>query len=122
MFIDSHFAEEIDLGNIADEAYFSKFHFIRLFKSIYGLTPHHYLSRVRIDRAQQLLKQDLSISEICFAVGFNSTTSFTGLFKKHTKLSPSEYQLRHRAREIEIKKSPLHFVPNCFAEVHGWSK
>ncbi|PZR36256.1 MAG: AraC family transcriptional regulator, partial [Azospira oryzae] len=55
LFIDQHYAEHIDLNNIADQASFSKFHFIRLFKTIYGKTPHHYLTQVRIDQAQLLL-------------------------------------------------------------------
>ena len=50
LFIDTHFAENIDLDNIADEAFFSKFHFIRVFKDIYKKTPHQYLSFVRIER------------------------------------------------------------------------
>jgi len=48
LFIDTHFAEPIDLNAIADEAYFSKFHFIKQFKSIYKRTPHQYLIHVRI--------------------------------------------------------------------------
>jgi AraC-like DNA-binding protein len=54
LFIDSKYADKIDLDNISDEACFSKFHFIRLFNSIYGKTPHQYLTFVRIEKAQQL--------------------------------------------------------------------
>ena len=56
LFIDNNYAENIDLDNISDEAYFSKFHFIRLFKNIYGKTPHQYLIFVRIEKAIELLK------------------------------------------------------------------
>lgn len=122
LFIDSHYEECIDLSNIADEAYFSKFHFIRLFKKIYGKTPHHYLTQVRIDRARLLLAQNLSVSEVCFRVGFSSATSFAGLFKKSTGVSPSVYQGRQQKRLSEIASRPLHFVPNCFAETHGWKR
>lgn len=45
LYIDNHYANNIDLNDISDEAYFSKFHFIRLFKSIYGKTPHQYLTQ-----------------------------------------------------------------------------
>ena len=55
LFIDGHFGDDIDLDNIADEAYFSKFHFIRLFKTIYNRTPHQYLTIVRIENAKQFL-------------------------------------------------------------------
>jgi AraC-like DNA-binding protein len=52
LFIDARFSDNIDLHNIADEACFSKFHFIRLFKTVYGKTPHQYLKQVRIENAK----------------------------------------------------------------------
>ncbi len=55
LFIDSNYTDNIDLDNISDEAYFSKFHFTRLFKKIYGRTPHQYLTFVRIEKAMLLL-------------------------------------------------------------------
>lgn len=122
LFIDTHFAENIDLNNIADEAYFSKFHFIRLFKNTYGKTPHNYLTQVRIDIAKKLLIKNFSIMEVCFQVGFVSTTTFSGLFKKSVGLSPSAFQLEQQKRKNQIASSPLLFIPNCFAEIHGWTK
>ena len=61
LFIDSNFAERIDAGEIADEACYSKFHFIRTFKSIYGWTPHQYLTHVRVERAKEILEQGVSV-------------------------------------------------------------
>ncbi|HYG50869.1 MAG TPA: AraC family transcriptional regulator [Flavobacteriales bacterium] len=49
LFIDQNYADNIDLNNIADEVYFSKYHFCRQFRKIYGKTPHQYLIRVRIN-------------------------------------------------------------------------
>src|SRR4051794_17484294 len=86
LFIDEHFGEALDLDNIADEAYFSKFHFIRLFKTIYHRTPHQYLTKVRMEKAKYLLQQGTAVAETCFAVGFSSVSSFTGLFRKYTKM------------------------------------
>lgn len=122
LFIDSRFNESIDLDNIAGEANFSKFHFIRLFKSIYGKTPHEYLTGVRIDKAKQLLEQNVSVTDTCYKVGFESLTSFTALFRRFTKASPSAYQQRSKQRQDAIRKSPLHFIPNCFAEQKGWKE
>jgi AraC-like DNA-binding protein len=122
IFIDNHYAEKIDLKNIADEAHFSKFHFIRLFKDIYGKTPRHYLTEVRIDKAKSLLAANHSVSDACFSVGFDSVTSFTGLFKKLVGYTPSAFQLQQQQRKAEIKQRPLHFIPNCFAETYGWVK
>ncbi|MFN8333850.1 MAG: AraC family transcriptional regulator [Cyclobacteriaceae bacterium] len=121
LFIDAHFSETIDLENIADEAYFSKFHFIRLFKSIYGKTPHQYLISVRVEQARLLLQQGMSVTETCSGVGFESLTSFTALFKKYVRLSPSEYQRRHFEREEQIRTAPLDFIPACFATRYGWN-
>src|SRR6478736_2882544 len=116
LFIDEHFSENIDLENIADYAYFSKFHFIRLFKSIYGKTPHQYLTIVRIENAKALLQIGNPVNDTCFAVGFDSVSSFSGLFRRYAKLSPATYQQLYKKRQEKIKNSPLQFIPNCFAE------
>ncbi|MDO3640703.1 helix-turn-helix transcriptional regulator [Mucilaginibacter sp. L3T2-6] len=120
LFIDAHFAERIDLNNIADEAFFSKYHFIRLFHSVYNKTPHQYLSFVRIEQAKALLRTEISVANACYAVGFESVTSFTGLFKRLAGQTPAAYQLAQRQRQAEIAKAPLKFIPNCFAEKKGW--
>lgn len=122
LFIDQHYPENIDLNNIADEASFSKFHFIRLFKKIYGKTPHHYLTQVRIDHARLLLMKATTISEVCFSVGFGSVTSFTGLFKKLVGLTPSAYHHQQQKRNAAMQGQPLQFVPNCFSQMQGWIK
>lgn len=122
LFIDKHFSEVIDLENIADEAHFSKFHFIRLFKSIYGKTPHQYLIAVRIEQAKLLLQQGSTVTEAGSGVGFESITSFTGLFKRFARVAPSEYQRRFIERRQQIRETPLKFVPACFASHQGWDQ
>ena len=121
LFMDNNFADNINLDNIADEALFSKFHFIRLFKQTYNKTPHQYLTAVRIEKAKQLLLIKKSISEVCFSVGFDSISSFTGLFKKTVGLTPSAYQIQQHAIKEDIDQSPLKYIPNCFAEKKGWT-
>jgi AraC-like DNA-binding protein len=122
LYIDSHFDEDINLNNIADEAFFSKFHFMRLFKSTYGKTPHQYLTTVRIDKAKLLLQTGIAVGDVCFSVGFGSISSFTGLFKRITSLTPSAYQQQQLRRNAEIANTPLKYIPNCFAEKKGWTK
>lgn len=120
LFIDSHYTENIDLGNISDEAYFSKFHFIRLFKKIYGKTPHQYLTFVRIEKALELLKENKPVSEVCYDVGFESLGSFSGLFKRIVGFTPSAYLARQQKIKAQIINAPLDFIPGCFAEKNGW--
>jgi AraC-like DNA-binding protein len=120
LFIDDHFAEKIDLDNIADEAYFSKFHFIRLFSDVYKKTPYQYLSFKRIEKAKELLANELSVSQVCYMVGFESVSSFTGLFKRMVGQTPAAYQLKRHQRKMEVAEAPLKFIPNCFAEKNSW--
>ena len=122
LFIDEKYFEKIDLHNIADEAYFSKFHFIRLFKKIYGTTPHQYLKLVRIEKAKQLLKDNVPVTETCYAVGCESASSFSGLFKGVVGVSPSVYLAQQQQLKAAIAEAPLDYIPGCFAEKKGWVK
>lgn len=122
LYIDSHFTEEIDLDNIADQAHFSKFHFIRLFKSIYGQTPKNYLIIKRMQEAKKHLANGHSVLEAGLMVGLESPTSFTNMFKKLSGQTPSAFQKNEIRRNLEIRETPLRFVPNCFAENLGWAK
>ena len=122
LFIDNNYANAIELDNIAGEASFSKFHFIRLFKRIYNQTPHQYLTLVRIEKAKLFLQTEMAVADVCFSVGFDSISSFTGLFKRITSTTPSFYQKLQLQRMEEVKLMPLKFIPNCFAENYGWTK
>src|SRR5215813_2221007 len=82
IFIDTNFAENISLNEVAGKAYCSKFHFLRLFKLLYGKTPHQYLTEVRMAKAKEFLQTALPLSEVCLLVGFNSISSFKDLFKR----------------------------------------
>jgi AraC-like DNA-binding protein len=95
-FIDKHAASNITLEDIAAHSCLSKFHFIRLFKKCYGTTPHQYLTEIKLVKAKQLLQSGTSVSATCFLLGFTSTTSFTGLFKKNTGLAPLYYLRRKK--------------------------
>lgn len=93
-FMDKHYEEKLKLDKIAKEANFSKFHFIRAFKSVYGRTPHQYLITIRIQKAKTLLEKGFKVTEVCFLVGFDSVSTFTSLFRKSTGLNPSSFQKR----------------------------
>src|ERR1700733_8966644 len=76
LFIDEHYAEKIDLHGIADEAHYSRFHFIRQFKNTYRQTPHQYLTGVRIENAMKLLTSGMAVAAVCETVGFDELSSF----------------------------------------------
>lgn len=122
LYIDAHYASKLDLANIADEACFSKYHFMRLFKTSYGKTPHQYLTEVRINRALELLADGATVAHACFSVGFDSISSFTGLFRRRAGQTPAAFQRSIQARQDELAARPVKFVPNCFVEKHGWGK
>ena len=122
LFIDAHFSDHIDVNNIAGEACFSKFHFLRLFKEIYAKTPYQYLTAVRIEKAMLLLKAGVPVSETCFSVGFESPGSFSSLFKRSVGLSPSAFLLQEKRLKDQISGQPLRFIPGCIAYKSGWVK
>ena len=122
LFIDEHFCENIDLANIADEAYFSKFHFIRQFKSIYHKTPHQYLVSIRLEKAKELLRTGTPVSDVCYTVGFESLGSFSSLFKRVYQITPSAFLKQQLLLAARVKESPLSFIPACYAEKNGWLK
>lgn len=91
--IDRDYATPLDLDAMAREASYSKYHFARAFAAAYGETPRAYLTRRRIERAKSLLRAaNLSVTEVCLMVGFESLGSFSALFKRLVGQSPSEYQ------------------------------
>lgn len=92
--------DDLTLDRIAAAAYMSKSHFVRVFARQFGITPSAYLSRRRIERAQDLLRfANLTVTEVCHAVGFSSLGSFSTAFAERLASSPSAYQRRWRGRE-----------------------
>ncbi len=90
---DRHYAEPLDLQILADVAGLSRFHFQRLFKATYGRTPAAYVSERRVARAQDLLRAtNLTVTEVCHAVGFSSLGSFSSRFRELVGETPSAYQ------------------------------
>jgi AraC-like DNA-binding protein len=122
LFMDSHCIDSINIGKIASKACFSKFHFLRMFKQTYRITPHRYLTILRIEKAKDLLRANTSITDICYLLGFESSSSFNRLFKRHVKLAPSVYGTYIRGLQVDIVEHPLAHVPLCFIDYMGWGK
>ena len=81
------------IRDIAMENDLSPFHFIRQFEALFGLTPHQFRIRSRVDRAKQLLAcGELSVTAVCMEVGFSSLGSFSDMFSRRVGASPSAYR------------------------------
>lgn len=115
LFIDDNYAAPLDLDRLSDEACFSKYHFLRLFKKTYNKTPHQYLSERRIDKAKEKLRSArATVSEVCGEVGFESTTSFSSKFKQYTGETPALFRLRAMQSLQLAKEQPARVIPSCF--------
>lgn len=91
-FMERHYGDKIELDKIASAAFMSRFHYIRIFQQVYGLTPRQYLRDLRITRAKELLKKGHSVTSVCFNVGYESLPTFSKVFKRGTGYSPKAYQ------------------------------
>lgn len=111
--IDRHYAEPLDLDALAAVACISKFHFQRLFTATYGISPAAHLSLRRVERAQDLLRAtNLTVTEVCHAVGFSSLGSFSSRFRELVGETPSEFQRRWAGTGAPR-------IPGCFVFMWG---
>ncbi len=91
--IDREFAQPLNVEALARDAHMSAGHLSRQFKLAYGESPYSYLMTRRIERAMALLRRgDLSVTEVCFAVGCSSLGTFSTRFTELVGMSPSAYR------------------------------
>ncbi|MBC7310731.1 MAG: helix-turn-helix transcriptional regulator [Tetrasphaera sp.] len=91
--IDRDYAQPLDVPALAREVHMSAGHLSRQFKEAYGESPYSYLMTRRIERAMTLLRRgDLSVTDICFEVGFSSLGTFSTRFSELVGMSPSRYR------------------------------
>ncbi|WP_261841191.1 helix-turn-helix domain-containing protein [Aliamphritea ceti] len=96
-FMNKYFSEKLELDDLAKAACMSRFHFVRIFQRMYGLTPRVYLRDLRISKAKDLIKTGLSVTQVCLEVGYESVPTFSSVFKKCTGCTPREYQRMHNS-------------------------
>lgn len=90
-------SEDIGLDELAAEARLSPFHFARMFKHSLGVPPRVYLTRLRLERACELLETtDLSVTQIALEVGYSSNQVLARVFLKHRRMSPMDYRRARR--------------------------
>ena len=99
-FIEKYHSEKIELEEMAAVAFMSRFHYIRIFQQVYGVTPRQYLRDLRISKAKELLKKGLPVTQVCYDVGYESLQTFSSTFKRGTGYSPKAYQKMNK-RNLE---------------------
>jgi AraC-like DNA-binding protein len=108
--IDREYARPLDVPALARAAFMSPAHFSRQFRAAYGETPYSYLMTRRIERAKALLRRgDLSVTDVCMAVGCTSLGSFSARFTELVGETPSAYRARNHGA--------LAIVPGCWAKL-----
>ena len=91
--IDRDYAEPLDVPELAKTAFMSPAHFSRQFKATFGETPYSYLMTRRVERAMALLRRgDLSVTDVCMAVGCTSLGSFSSRFTELVGMTPTAYR------------------------------
>jgi AraC-like DNA-binding protein len=92
-YVDMHLGDSMDLATLAAVAGLSIHHFAREFKQSTGLTPHHYLTQKRVERAQEMLAHTaLSLSEIAYAVGFSDQSHLARHFRQILGITPGQFR------------------------------
>ena len=97
LWIDAHSDRPIELEDAAAQAGVSPFHFLRLFSSVLGVTPHQYLVRCRLKQAARLLAEDgRDVTDIAYDVGFGDLSNFTRTFHRAAGVSPLKFRQASR--------------------------
>lgn len=110
--MDRDYAEPLDVTALARDALMSAGHFSRSFRAAFGETPYSYLMTRRIERAKALLRRgDLSVTEVCFAVGCTSLGTFSTRFTELVGESPSAYRAREHGADAAL--------PACMSKIHS---
>jgi AraC family transcriptional regulator len=115
-FLLSSLSDSISLNDAARAACLSPFHFHRAFQSAFGMTPHRYAIRHRLERARHLLRAtDRSVTEICLEAGFESLGSFSSLFRRTYGITPSDCRPKITNEISNIREAGM------AARAHDWS-
>jgi AraC-like DNA-binding protein len=107
LWIDARSHREIELEDAARQAGVSPFHFLRMFASVLGVTPHQYLLRSRLRRAaRQLTEDDKPVTDIAYDVGFNDLSNFVRTFHRAAGVSPLKFRQASRGMRKIFQERP----------------
>jgi AraC-like DNA-binding protein len=104
----------VSVVELAHEAGLSRAHFLRSFAHVFGVTPHEYLVRLRIERARLLLARGTPVTETCMSDGFSSLGTFSRTFAERIGESPRAWQRRVRTLVPAAELWPAVWIPSCF--------
>ena len=92
-YINAHLSEHISADDVARAAALSKYHFLREFKKLTGMTLVSFINNLRCEKARSLLSSgDMPVSEVCSSCGFENSSYFTRVFRDNAGMTPSEYR------------------------------
>lgn len=98
-FVAHNLERPLSIKRLARVAHWSPFHFARTFHEVAGETPHGYVKRLRLEKAEELLAtSELPLAEIARRVGFGSPSHFAAVFREHAGMPPSQYRSEKKAR------------------------
>jgi len=104
----------MSIREVAREIGMSPYHFIRLFKAVFGMTPYQCLLDARLDKAKHLLTMsDLPVTEVSMEAGFSSLGGFSYLFSRRVGMPPSAYRQRLRPLALSQGGMPHQLIPGC---------
>ena len=90
-------AADLDLCTLAAESGYSRSHFLRTLRAVMGCSPHQWLTRLRVERAKTILRENsISLIDIALDCGFSSHAHFSNRFRQLVGVTPSEYRRSHR--------------------------
>jgi len=110
----------LSVQDVAREVGMSPFHFIRLFKAVFGETPKQCQLRARLERAKVLLMMtEASVTDICMEVGFSSLGTFSYVFARRVGVAPSAYRAAARSMMKVPGETPKQLIPGCLSLMSG---
>jgi AraC-like DNA-binding protein len=114
LWVEANAHEAIDLGLMAGQAGLSRFHFLRLFTKVLGVTPHQHLLRARLRRAARLLAQEsCSVSDAGFEAGFGDLSNFVNTFRRAAGVSPGAFRRLARGDRNILQDRLAALAPRC---------
>ena len=110
----------VPIPRVAHDIGMSPYHFIRLFKAVFGETPKQVQLQARLESAKLLLMlTDRSVTRVCLDVGFGSLGTFSHVFKRRVGMTPSAYRRMVRPMVQVPGEIPRQLVPGCFSLMGG---